>query len=64
MLTECDVLRCGMNASRKLRVDLHLAEILSLLDVCSAQAGAGGYPPVLSRQYIMRLFKKHLHITR
>lgn len=89
MLTECDVLRCGMNASRKLRVDLHLAEILSLLDVCSGQTGAGGYPPVLSRmlhhihehyaetltlsdlsdtfqlsrQYIMRLFGKHLHTT-
>lgn len=89
MLTECDMYRHALSASRKLRIDLQFAQMLSLLDARSIQADRAGYPSVLSRmlmyihehyteaitlsslsqefglsrQYVMRLFQKHMHTT-
>ncbi|MBR3874844.1 MAG: helix-turn-helix domain-containing protein [Clostridia bacterium] len=89
MLTECDMYRHALSASRKLRIDLQFAQMLALLDARSVQADRAGYPSVLSRmlmyihehyteaitlsslsqdfglsrQYVMRLFQKHMHTT-
>ena len=59
MLTECDMYRHALSASRKLRIDLQFAQMLSLLDARSIQADRAGYPSVLSRM----LMYIHEHYT-
>lgn len=89
LLTECDMYRCGLTPNRKLRIELRVAEVLSLLDAGAQSASAADYPAALSRilfhiherymqpltlsglseefglskQYVMRLFQRHLHVT-
>lgn len=89
LLTECDMYRYGLTASRKLLIELRVAEVLGLLESCSEHSEGAAYPPALarilffihqrymqeltlsglseefalSRQYVARLFQRHLHVT-
>lgn len=89
LLTECDMYRYGLTPSRKLRIELRVAEVLGLLESCAEHSPGAAYPPALSRmlfhihqrymqeltlsslseefslsrQYVARLFQRHLHVT-